>query len=303
MAAFREFPRAETTALTLVLVALALLALPDKRQQALARRTNHVLLLPISKVRETFGGYLELREQNAELRISLQRAQLELSRTESVRLENRELEALLEFKGKQAVRLQPTRVIGRNFGALPTIFLIDVGREDGITENLPVVTANGLVGKTFDVGPATSQVMLYTHPDFSASALLVGGEHLEYGVVRSRLDGELQLFLPLRSHSEPGDRIVTSGYGGAFPRGIPLGEVIRLMEDQRLGLQRIDLVRPVVDLGEVTAAFVLVRASSPGKSAGGSMGLFWPGYAYPPIEGEQLGAEPESEASSAGQQS
>jgi rod shape-determining protein MreC len=157
------------------------------------------------------------------------------------------------------------------------------------------VTLEGLIGKTVDVGRSASEVMLYSHPEFSASAMLVGGDHLEYGVVRAAPNGDVELYLPLRSRSEPGDRIVSSGYGGTFPRGIPIGTVERGREDQRLGLQKIDVVRPVVDLGSVGAAFVLRRLVDPGESVGDVPRLFWPGYAYPPMAGEAFGiAVPDS---------
>lgn len=284
------------------MAALALLALPEATQQDLAHRANHVLLLPLSRIRATFGGYLHLREENARLRSELQQARLELGESQVARTQNRELRRLLDFGPNQPVRLLPARVIDRDFGSLPTTFQIDVGRRSGVEEDLPVVSPEGLVGKTVDVGPASTQVMLYGHPEFSASALLVGGDHLEYGIVRPAPDGELQLFLPLRSFSEAGEPIVTSGYGGTFPRGIPIGRVASTRRDDRLGLQRIDRVEPVVDLGRVSAVFVLMREVPPGHSAGEVMRLFWPGYAYPPMAGEtfgrvdSLGEEPDSTA-------
>jgi rod shape-determining protein MreC len=290
MPVFREAHRAEIVALALVGASLVLLTLPEPLRRTLARHANHVILLPLSQVRESFGGYLGLKEENVRLRKALQQAQLEVSVTRVTRLENRELRRLLAFDDEQPVRLLPARVIDRNFETLPTTFLLNVGREDLVGENLPVITVDGLVGKTVAVGPGTSQVLLYSHPDFSASALLVGGDHLEYGIVRPAPGGGLQLLLPLRSSSERGDRIVTSGYGGTFPRGIPIGMVGRIREDQRLGLQRIDLVEPAVDLGSATAVFVLQRAAAPdGGPAGDITRLFWPGYAYPPMAGESFG--------------
>jgi hypothetical protein len=84
---------------------------------------------------------------------------------------------------------------------------------------------------------------------------------------------------------------VTSGYGGTFPRGIPVGAVEHGREDQRLGLQKIDVVRPIVDLGSVGAAFVLRRGVDPGESVGDVPRLFWPGFAYPPMAGETFGRQ------------
>lgn len=291
MARFRSTYLAELIGGTLVLVSLILLALPEPTQHSLARRANHVVLLPLSRIRGAVSGYVRLREENAGLREELSRARLELAEAETVRAQNRELRRMLDFRASQPVDLLPARVIDRDFGTLPTTFVIDTGSEDGIEANLPVVTSLGLVGKTVDVGPGSSQVMLYTHPEFSASALLVGGDHLEYGIVRPSPDGELRLFLPLRSFSEAGEPIVTSGYGGVFPRGIPIGRVSEARERDRLGLQRIDRVEAEVDLGQVTAVFVLARDQEPSHSAGEVTRLFWPGYAYPPMAGETFGRD------------
>lgn len=289
MAGLRSSHRAEATAAVLVAVSLILLALPDPTQDSIARQVNHVVLLPVSRIRSELSGYVRLREENARLRDELGRARLEISEGRTLSAQNRELRRMLDFRADQPVRLVAGRVVDRDFATIPTTFVIDAGSNDGVEANMPVVTAEGLVGKTVDVGPGTSQILLYTHPDFSASALLVGGEHLEYGIVRPAPEGGLRLFLPLRSFSETDEPIVTSGYGGVFPRGIPIGRIAETREDDRLGLQRIDRVDPVVDLGRVTVVFALARDPEPGRAAGEVTRLFWPGYAYPPMRGERFG--------------
>lgn len=290
MQALRRARRAELVASALVVTSLILLALPESTERSISRRANHLVLLPASRVRVVFGGYLRLREENARLRTELQQAKLELDQVVAARVQSRELRRMLDFAADQPVRLIPARVIDRNLTTLPTAFVLDVGRNAGVVENLPVVTAQGIVGKTVDVGPETSLVMVYAHPDFSASALVVAGDHLEYGIVRPSPSGGLRLFLPLRSSTDPGDRVVTSGYGGTFPRGVPIGHVIEGQESDRLGLQRVDRLQSVVDLGRVTTVFVLTRQVSAGAAAGENLQMFWPGYAYPPMAGEVLGA-------------
>lgn len=292
MASIRQARSPEIVALALVAVSLILLTLPDARQESIARQAGDLLLFPLVSVRSALSGHWGLREENRRLREELQRVRLAASGAAIAEIQNRELQRLLAFRRRQPVRLVPGRIVDRNFGALPTTAVVDVGRKDGITENLPVVTDRGLAGKTVAVGSELTRVMLYSHPSFSASALLVGGDHLEYGIVRPAAGGALQLFLPLRSRSAPGDRIVTSGYGGTFPRGIPIGEVAAVEDDPRLGLQRIDRVDATVELEEVTVVFVMLRQGSPGESAGEETGLFWPGYAYPPITGERFGVSP-----------
>ncbi|MGH7564765.1 MAG: rod shape-determining protein MreC [Gemmatimonadota bacterium] len=292
MASVHQARHPEIVVLALVAISLILLTLPTDRQQMVARRAGDVLLFPLVSMRSALSGHWGLREENLRLREALQKARLAAAGAALAERQNVELGRLLAFRERQPVRLVPARIVDRNFGALPTTAVLDVGKEDGVTSNLPVVTDRGLVGKTVATGSGLTRVMLYSHPDFSASALLVGGDHLEYGIVRPGGGGVLQLFLPLRSKSAPGDRIVTSGYGGTFPRGIPIGEVATVEEDSRLGLQRIDRVDPTVELGEATVVFVMLRHGSPGESAGDETGLFWPGYAYPPMTGERFGSPP-----------
>lgn len=280
--------RDELVAATLIVASLVLLILPGPTRDSLARRANHAVMLPIAQARVAFSGHLGLREENERLRTELQRARLELARSRTLRVQNREMRRLLGFAAGQPVRLVPARVVDRDFGTLPTNFVLDRGADDGLAADQPVVTVDGLVGKTIDVSTRASRVMLYSHPDFSASALLVGGDHLEYGIVRPTPTGGLRLFLPLRSESKSGDPVVTSGYGGSFPRGIPVGRISVMEEEDRLGLQRIDRVDPVVDLGSVTTVFVLRRVDETSGPAGDIVRLFWPEYAYPPMAGERL---------------
>lgn len=290
MALIRAAGRSEFVAAGLVLASLVLLGLPERQRSAIATRANRWILFPVVRVEGTLDGYLRLRAENERLRAELERARLEASRSATARVENRRMARMLDFADEQPVRLVASRVVDRDFATLPTTFVIDVGARDGVEESVPVVTVEGLVGKTVEVGPSASRVMLFTHPEFSASALVVGGDHLEYGIVRSTPRGALELYLPLRSASERGDRIVTSGYGGTFPRGIPIGEVVGVREDTRLGLQKIDRVDPVVDLGRATAVFVVTRRQVGDGAPDRGPRLFWPGFAYPPMEGETLGA-------------
>lgn len=289
MALIRAAGRAELVAAGLVLVSLVLLALPEPQKNAITTRANRWILFPVVRVEGVLGGYLGLREENERLRTALQRARLEAARSETARVENRRLSRMLDFASTQPVRLVAARVVDRDFATVPTMFVLDAGSRAGVVPSAPVVTVEGLVGKTVEVGPSASRVMLYTHPEFSASALLLGGDHLDFGIVRSTPRGGLELYLPLRSASERGDRIVTSGYGGAFPRGIPIGEVVEVREDRRLGLQKIDRVEPVVDLGRTTAVFVVTRDTLEAVASDHGPRLFWPGFAYPPMAGETMG--------------
>ena len=98
MALFRSAYRAEIVAGALVVTSLVLLALPESRQDSIARAANHVVLLPLANARNVMGGYVGLRDENTRLRSELQAARLELGATEGLRLQNRDLSRMLEFR-------------------------------------------------------------------------------------------------------------------------------------------------------------------------------------------------------------
>ncbi|HKY59887.1 MAG TPA: hypothetical protein VJP59_02650, partial [Gemmatimonadota bacterium] len=145
MASIRQERRAEIVALALVAVSLILLTLPPARQQAIARFTSDLLLLPLSHVRSGLSGHWALRADNLRLREELQQARLEASAASLAERRSRELEGLLAFRRRQPVRLVPAHIVDRNFATLPTTAVLDVGRAEGVDVNLPVVTDRGLI--------------------------------------------------------------------------------------------------------------------------------------------------------------
>jgi hypothetical protein len=117
----------------------------------------------------------------------------------------------------------------------------------------------------------------------------------EAGIAAARPDGELELVVPLRSTAKPGDVVVTSGIGPVFPRGIPIGRISGVTEEDRLKLQKNDRIVSVVDLSRTTSVFVLVQGGSPDgadPAQPGESTLFWPGYDVPRyLVADSLGAD------------
>jgi rod shape-determining protein MreC len=106
---------------------------------------------------------------------------------------------------------------------------IDLGSRDGLRENLPVLTADGLVGRVSSVGFTRSQVVLIGDPDCRVSALVENPAH-DMGVVNAGglLDTSLVdlTYLSGGANLKPGQNVITSGLGGIFPKGIPIGQVV-----------------------------------------------------------------------------
>jgi rod shape-determining protein MreC len=108
---------------------------------------------------------------------------------------------------------------------------IDVGQQDGVINDLPVLTMDGmLVGRTRQVGSRSSQVVLVG--DCEVSALVDDGKARDFGVIASGagnvLDASLVdlTYVNRPTASKPGQPVYTSGLGGIFPRGILIGHIV-----------------------------------------------------------------------------
>ncbi|HEX6041137.1 rod shape-determining protein MreC [Longimicrobium sp.] len=182
--------------------------------------------------------------------------------------ENRQLRQLLGFRERLTysyVAAETTPTAGP--GSAGT-YRLSVGRGDGVQDGAPVITAEGLAGQVGQLGNESSTMLAWTHPDFAVSVMTVDGE--TYGVaepLQSPSGGETMLgFSPVAFHTAPdtGTLIVTSGDGGVYPRGIPVGRVAASGKDPR-GWQRIYYVRPLVSPAQLGHVLVLgppVRAPS-----------------------------------------
>ncbi len=137
--------------------------------------------------------------------------------------------------------------------------LLGAGRRQGVAPLSPVIAPSGLVGMVVAVDPHTSVVMAWTHPDFRVSAMVEGGKI--FGVVAARRGetaGEVMELrgVPYRDSLPAGTPVVTSGLGGVFPRGIPVGTVLGMLSESA-GWERTYLLRPAAHPAQVTHVLVL----------------------------------------------
>jgi rod shape-determining protein MreC len=134
--------------------------------------------------------------------------------------------------------------------------VIDKGSVDGVMEGMPVVVAEGVVGRVIRSAPHDSRVLLLT--DASSAVASLVQRNRTRGVVRGQGD-ILTLDFALRQKDiEVGDRIVTSGTGGVFPKGLVIGEVTRTAREQ-YGLFQTVTVSSAVDFARLEEVLVLVK--------------------------------------------
>ncbi len=202
--------------------------------------------------------------------------------------ENRTLRRLLALGERLGPRFRSATVLRPGTPGSESIFLLDLGIRDDVDVGAPVISPDGLVGVVRDAGEGTSVAMDWTHPDFRASAMALGTE--VYGIVENRRGAfreEDRLVLTGTAYNESipdGTPVVTSGLGGVYPRGIPIG-TIDGVADYQGAWRKSYWLRPSVLPGSVTHVLVPVGMLP-------EEGVAWPQ--------PEIGSDPEAAVDSVG---
>lgn len=201
------------------------------------------------------------REQSAELRRRVHALEREVDELAPLRAENEELRRLLEIaKDNPKLDLLGARVIGLGTSPSARTLEIDKGALDDVPQGAPVLGPNGLVGLVQRVAWTSSEVLLIADEKMSLHAQVLRTR------ARGRVRGQgldpgfrLELTEILRSDDvRPGDRVVTSGLGRVFPKGLPVGEVVALRTEP--GVQhRIADVAPYADFARLEWVSVVLE--------------------------------------------
>ena len=178
----------------------------------------------------------ELKHELDDLRVELARRDVESLAIEALRLENDRLRDALEWRKRQPWKLKLARVIARDPANWWRTVHIDLGKQDGLRTNLTVLTPAGLVGKVSLTGKGRSQVLMIGDPGCRVSCRV--RETRDLGILgpisSSVLNSQLLELTCLLggSRMEPGNHVDTSGQGGVFPAGIPVGTVLQMRTGQ-----------------------------------------------------------------------
>jgi len=141
-----------------------------------------------------------------------------------------------------------------------TTMTLTAGSNAGVRRLSPVVSPEGVVGMVTDVDPTMSQAMIWTHPDFRVSAMSEDGS--AFGIVQAHLASATSGYLmelrgiPFRTALKPGTLIVSSGLGGVWSRGIPIGRILEEVKTSE-GWARTYLIKPSVSPADVGAVMIL----------------------------------------------
>ncbi len=171
----------------------------------------------------------ELLRQNEALRRENQQLRLQMMQAEETGRENTRLRQLFGWQQQRRWKLKLANVVLREPSNWWRTVQIDLGSRDGAQPNMPVLTTAGLVGRIASVSLTRSQVVLLGDPNCRVAAM-VENETRDTGVIGASgpLDSALveMGYLSRNANLQPGQNVVTSGLGGIFPKGIPIGQVV-----------------------------------------------------------------------------
>src|SRR5882757_9823741 len=194
----------------------------------LATPALEAIARPVAAANRTIADLKEfasLREENARLRE--ENARLLAWQTAARRLENENdgLRGLANFREGPEASFITARIVGDSVSAYVRGALLNVGRKGGVASGQAVVTGEGLAGRIAEVGENSARVLFVT--DVNSRLPVVVERSRERAILAGDNSSQLRLTL-LQSVAgvQRGDRIITSGHGGSFPVGIPIGEVV-----------------------------------------------------------------------------
>jgi rod shape-determining protein MreC len=249
-----------TVLLVCAVLSLIALVLPTQVREPIASGLRRGILAPL----------LRLQQSAEESRRALTMHDAVVSQRDSIALREMGVESL----EKENVRLREILGLGSRlkWGFVPAEALhgrgvrdefgvtLSAGSRAGVLKLSPVVAPEGLVGVVDNVDPMISHAMVWTHPDFRVSAMAEDAS--AFGIVQAHLESGAGRYLmemrgvPFRTSIKPGTMVVSSGLGGVYPRGIPIGRVIGETKTAETWA-RTYLIRPAVFPADVYAVMIL----------------------------------------------
>ena len=264
-------PRRPTLLFGVVLLLLLLLMSFSSRTRYIGEtrtmfeRTVMTIFSPVPKfvnwvggsAQDMHSGYLDMRRavnENVELRrkvASLTTENLKLRQSGS---DMRRLRSLLAYAEQFDFETSMAQTIMLDTSGRFKSIIIDRGSADGVEVNDIIANANGLVGRVVLTTNDLSKVQLVTDNNCSVGSLVERTRR--QGVVRGSGAANVDMYdIPALADVQPGDRVLTAGIDGIFPKGIPIGTVVRSQPGQ--SLFKTVTVKPAVDFGTIEEVIVI----------------------------------------------
>jgi rod shape-determining protein MreC len=214
----------------------------------------------IRYVWSTYVWTVGARKENRQLKETVRRLSLVNSSYEQIRQENTRLLRLLSMDEHVPYKTLGAHVVARTPGFLSNVIYLNRGSSDGVRTDMPVVSGDGIIGRTVLVSKYQSQVQLLTNPDANIGAMLERTRVL--GVLRGT--GDLLLNLDYVANSEQvdvGDVVLSSGLDGIYPKGLAIGKVVDSRKGK--GIFRPIKIQPFMDFMRIEEVSIILGEPKP----------------------------------------
>lgn len=200
-----------------------------------------------------WANYLDwklVRRENASLRGENEQLRVQTLQAGETREENTRLRRLLVLRDRLPLATVTGEVIGREAGGWVRSLTVNRGRGDGIAQQTPVIMPEGLVGRVVQVHRGAAVIQLLNDPASTVGAVVQRTRTA--GLVEGDAGGAVRFKFMARDGASvaPGDLVVTSGLGTLFPKGLPVGRVVKI-EDKGSALFHFAVLAPAVDFSRV----------------------------------------------------
>jgi len=257
-------------AIVILLISMFSIYTPEPGDNGIGHRAIMVIASPIQHVvvaisdglSNVWNGYFALvdAKQEAKEANDVNRyLGLQLKMLQEIERENVRLRKLLNFKTRENLHIVPGRVIATDIlGQFRTVTL-NVGADNGVRVNFPVVNADGVIGRVIEVYSGSSKVLLMIDPHSSIDGRVVRTN--AQGMIKGTKNNDNMLCefaFSLRIEDvRMGDRVITSGLGQQFPQGLVLGDVIEVSRSD-VGIFQEARIRPAVDFTRLQEVMVVL---------------------------------------------
>ena len=214
------------------------------------------LYFPAQRIVSAVGHYKSIALENEQLKEENARLRQETYHAREGLQELARLHTLVRFDDRWDYPIVTSRVVGHNPGRFLTTMVINRGTEHGVHENMPVFSMNGLVGKVSKATLNHSRVQLLVDPNLKLSVM--DRKTRVVGFLESMDGVRLTAMVPTHAGIRPGDTLITSGLGGIFPKGIPVGTVKDVRKSDLDVMRQMD-VEPFQDFTTLEEVFVMEK--------------------------------------------
>lgn len=218
--------------------------------------------ITLKKIQDLWDSYIylvDVEKENKKLKEQINSLKITVARLKIKEKEWERIVKLLNFSPLFKWKLIGARIIYEKIGPASVLksFVIECGEANGVEKNSPVITPDGLVGLVLKTSPFFSQVLLIT--DENSKVPVISRTNRTRGILEGTGTNNL-LELKYISNTavlNEGEEIVTSGLGGIFPKGIPVGRVVKIENDKSSFFKKV-LVNPFVDIDKLEEVLVLL---------------------------------------------